>query len=182
MSKLKSCVTKIRMMLDFVTGLEESVFTAFTCNDWLKFITAIIAAFRLSFSLDELPGWNDSWARGVLRLDDFLSHMCGASDLTTVNSRVDASSASRVVLRIVLDKYNRRIALHSNAAVAATPEMALSTSIQGCPMFDHSMGPYITAWDTGFDMDTGMLPATDAVEEPQNLFNDWWSTMTTELS
>ncbi|KAJ4176157.1 hypothetical protein NW755_014570 [Fusarium falciforme] len=178
--KLKRCVAEIRTMFDFVSNLGQSAFTAFTCNDWLKFVLVIIVALRLSFPLTELPGWDDAWARSELRFDEFLTHMCEGSDLTTVNTRVDAFSAGRVVLRVVKDKYDRRIVLHTKAVAAAaeaTAAMSSSSSTQGCPMFDHSMEPYIAAWDAGYGVGNVMPPPTRHAEDQQPVFHDRWMAM-----
>ncbi|KAH8653296.1 hypothetical protein BGZ61DRAFT_468144 [Ilyonectria robusta] len=179
--KLKCCVAEIRTMFDFVSDLGQSAFNALTCSDWLKFILTIIAALRLSFPLTELPGWDDAWARSELRFDEFLTHMCEGSDLITINTRVDVFSAGRVVLRVVKDKYDRRIALHTKvveAAMEATAAMPSSSGIQGCPVFDHSVKAYIAAWDTGFDVGNVMPPPTRHAEGQQAVSHDWWATMT----
>jgi hypothetical protein len=168
-------------MFDLVSELEPVAFTLFTSNDWVKFILVIIAALRLSFPLDEVHDWDDSWARKELRLDEFLTIIGGNNDLITMKTHVDTFSACRVVLRIVKDKYKRRIALTTNAvteAVEPTVEIPCSSEIQGCPMFDHCMEPYINAWDADLDVGNMMPPPGDE----QLLSEDWWTTMTTGWS
>ncbi|KAH6986653.1 hypothetical protein EDB80DRAFT_181444 [Ilyonectria destructans] len=180
--KFQRCVAEIRTMFDFVSDLGQLAFNALTCNDWLKFILTIIAALRLSFPLTELPGWDDASARGELRFGEFLTHMCEGSDSITINTRVDVFSAGRVILRVVKDKYDRRIALHTGAVAAtieATAAMPSSSGIRGCPVFDHSVEAYIAAWDTGFDDGNVMLPPTRHAEGQQAVSHDWWAAITT---
>lgn len=181
--KLKRCVTEVRTMLGFLSDLGQLAFTAFSCNDWMKVVISVIVAFRLSFPLAELPDWDDAWARSELRFDEFLTHMCEGSDLITVNTRVDAVSACRVVLRVVKDKYDRRIALHANKAAAAAETVeatSLSSSIRGCPMSDHRMEPYISSWDTRFEDGNAIPPLTQHAENEQPVLHDMWATMTAE--
>lgn len=140
-------------MLEFVSNLDQSAFAAFSCNDWMKVVITVIVAFRLSFLFTELPAWDDAWARSELHFDEFLTHICEGSDLITVNTRVDAVSASRVVLRVVKDNYDRRIALRTRTntvATAAVPvtETPWSSGTRGCPMTDRKIEPYISAWDS----------------------------------
>lgn len=175
--KLKLCAAEIRKLFDFLTSLGQSAFSAFTCNDWTKFILSVILAVRLSFPLTELPCWDDAWARSELRFGDFMKHMCDGADLTTVNTRVDAFSAGRVVLNVLKEKYERRVASLEEAAAAAEA-VAPSVGIQACPMFDHSMEPYIAAWDTGFGVDAAVPPVTERLDDQQPVFHDLWATMT----
>lgn len=182
MPKLKRCVADIRTIFDFVSDIGQFTFNAFTCNDWIKFILTIIVALRLSFPLNKLPGWDDAWARSELRLDKLLTHMCEGSDLATANTRVDALSAFRIVLRVVKNKYDRRIALHTKriaAAAEAVGTVPLSSDIQGCPMLDHSMQSYISAWDAGFDIGNMMPPPTQHTQDGQSMFHDLWAMMAT---
>ncbi|KAL6886001.1 hypothetical protein GGI43DRAFT_431893 [Trichoderma evansii] len=179
--KLKSCVTEVKMILEFLSHLSQSAFIAFSCNDWMKVVITVIVAFRLSFPLTELPDWDDAWARSELRFGEFLAHMCEGSDLITVNTRVDAVSASRVVLRVVKGKYDRRITLHTNR-VATTAEAPVaitsSSSIRGCPMLDRRMEPYISAWDTRVEVGNVIQPPTRHAEDEQPMLRDLWATMT----
>jgi hypothetical protein len=169
-------------MFDFVSDLGQSAFTAFTSNDWIKIVLTIMVTLHLSFPISELPGWDDAWARSELRFDQFLIHMCEGSDLTTFNTRVDPFSAGRVVFRVVKDKYDRRVALHTNtvAAAAAVAAILPPSGIRGCPMFDHSMESYISAWDTGFNVGNVMPPPTRHAEDGQPVLRDLWPAITTE--
>ncbi|KAH7176457.1 hypothetical protein EDB81DRAFT_706887 [Dactylonectria macrodidyma] len=171
--KLRLCVSSLKALFGFITGIGQSSFILFTIVDWSKLILAVILASQLSFAVTEVPDWDESWARGELGFEAFLSHMCGGDgdDLTPANTRVDVLSASRVVLRVVKDKYERRLALQAKAAA--------DRSTRGCPMFDRSMEPFITAWDANFDISPAgppPRPARDVGGQP--VFHDLWATMT----
>jgi hypothetical protein len=145
-------------------------FAYFTSVDWTKFILSIILAVRLSFPITDVPDWDHAWARSVLRFEDFLTVMCdGPEELTPASKRVDVLSASRVILRIVKAKYERRIAM-----LAASSR----TVGQGCPMFDRAMEPYISAWDAGFDTASVMATPNMDMDGQQAVYHDLWATMT----
>ncbi|KAH7158007.1 hypothetical protein B0J13DRAFT_581942 [Dactylonectria estremocensis] len=163
--RLRQCVQSLGSLFGFVTGIGQPTFILFTIVDWSKLILAVILASQLSFTVPEAPGWDESWARGELGFEAFLSYMCGEeSDLTPANTRVDVLSASRVVLRVVKAKYERRLALR-----------AADRSTRGCPMFDSSMEPFITAWDANFDIRPAVPPP---LVGGQPVFHDLWATMT----
>ncbi|KAI5464219.1 hypothetical protein BGZ63DRAFT_481573 [Mariannaea sp. PMI_226] len=195
--KLRICLDELKSLFHFLTNLDASAYAAFCCNDWTKFILITILGVRLSFPIPDLPSWDDAWARSELRLDDFLAHMCEGAELTSVDTRVDAFSASRVVMRVVKTKYDRRISSHRKveeaAAAAAAAAMVTATataattpsrSTQGCPMFDNNMEPYIAAWDNaglnGADALQSIMPTAtrDQQDSQQPVFHDLWATMT----
>ncbi|KAL7965361.1 hypothetical protein HDV63DRAFT_387455 [Trichoderma sp. SZMC 28014] len=184
--KLKSCIAEVRTMLELISDLDQSAFAAFSCNDWMKVVITVIVAFRLSFPLSELPAWDDAWARSELHFDQFLTNICEGYDLITVNTRVDTVSACRVVLRVVKDKYDRRVALHirtNTAAAVAEPvaESPWSSGTRGCPMTDRKMEPYISAWDSLSAVDNAIsssIHQTEDKENEQHTLHDLWATMT----
>ncbi|KAI8681728.1 hypothetical protein NCS55_00425600 [Fusarium keratoplasticum] len=176
-SRLRSCVTNLRALFDYLTDLGQSGFMAFTSVDWTKFVLSVILAVRLSFPMSEVKDWDHAWAREELRFEAFLETMCDGADLTPVSTRVDVLSAGRVVLRVVKEKYDRRVAM-----LNMTASHGKGPGPQGCPMFDRSMEPYISAWDTGFDMSSVMPPfppqQQSQQEGQQAVFHDLWATMT----
>lgn len=96
--------------------------------------------------------------------------MCdGSEELTPASKRVDVLSASRVILRILKTKYERRTAM-----------LAASSRIvgQGCPMFDRAMEPYISAWDASYDIASVMATPSTDMEGQQAVYHDLWATMT----
>ncbi|KAJ4132889.1 hypothetical protein NW754_015702 [Fusarium falciforme] len=110
-SRLRSCVTNLRALFDYLTDLGQSGFMSFTSVDWTKFILSVILAVRLSFPMSEVKDWDHAWAREELRFEAFLETMCDGADLTPVSTRVDVLSAGRVVLRVLKEKYDRRVAM-----------------------------------------------------------------------
>ncbi|KAI1067830.1 hypothetical protein LB507_010550 [Fusarium sp. FIESC RH6] len=169
-TRLIRCVNNMRTLFDYLMNLET--FTHFTSIDWEKFILSVILAVRLSFPITAVPDWDHAWARSQLRFDEFLEFMCeGPEDLTPASKRVDVLSASRVVLRVVKAKYDRRVTM-------LTTSLSNTLGRQGCPMFDKDMQPYLPAWDTEIDMNS-VLPAMDMnLEGQQPMYHDLWATMT----
>ncbi|KPM45111.1 hypothetical protein AK830_g1500 [Neonectria ditissima] len=170
-AKLRLCVGHLGTLFTYLSGIDQSTFISFTTIDWSKVILSVILGVRLSFPLAEVAGWDDAWARGELGFVEFLAHMCegGVVDLTPANTRVDVLSASRVVLRVVKDKYDRRMALHAGAADRST---------HGCPMFDSGMAPFISSWDANFDVSAAAPSPARGPDGQQPVFHDLWATMT----
>ncbi|EWG39631.1 hypothetical protein FVEG_02386 [Fusarium verticillioides 7600] len=170
--RLTRCVNNTRALFDYLLNLDS--FKYFTSIDWTKFILSVILAVRLSFPISEVPDWDHAWARSQLRFDEFLEFMCdGPEDLTPSSKRVDVLSASRVILRVVKSKYDRRV------AILTAPSLTLrGVGHQGCPMFDKDMQPYISAWDTDFDMNSAMLTSGLNTDGQQTMYHDLWATMT----
>ncbi|KAG8671698.1 hypothetical protein FPOAC1_004952 [Fusarium poae] len=170
-TRLVRCVNNIRTLFDHLMNLEN--FTCFTSVDWTKFILSVILAVCLSFPIADVPDWDHAWARSHLRFGEFLEVMTeGPEDLTPASKRVDVFSASRVILRVLKTKYNRRV------AILTAPVLDEPLGHQGCPMFDKDMQPYVTAWDAGFDVQY-VLPAHNPnTEGQQPMYHDLWATMT----
>lgn len=139
----------------------------------MKFILAIIISIRISFCLPECPDWDAAWARSEIRLGEFLEKMCDGAELTPVSTRVDVLSASRVVLRVVKTKYDRRVAALNTPAPSTVP------GTHGCPMFDPSLDQYLPMWDSGFGLSSNSAVPSRATEgQAQPMFHDLWATMT----
>ncbi|GJN67379.1 hypothetical protein PLICBS_001404 [Purpureocillium lilacinum] len=173
-SKLRDATCKLKLFLDHVSNLEEPTFLAFTLNDWTRLILAIILALRLSFPVSQCPEFDTAWARSQLQFGDFLARMCREEDLTPASKKVDVLSASRVVMRVVRDKYERRVR-------AALEGAALPGKGPGCPMLDGSLEQYFPIWDAGFaPMGTphGHAPDGSGGTAAQPVFHDLWATMT----
>ncbi|CAM1502173.1 Fc.00g041570.m01.CDS01 [Cosmosporella sp. VM-42] len=178
--RLRRSVATLKKFFAFILSLEQSAFSCFASNDWTKFILGVILAVRISFPLPECPDWDSTWARSELRFDEFLDRMCKDTDLTPLNTRVDVLSASRVVLRVVKAKYDRRL------AALNTPAEATPGANQGCPMLDGSLEQYFPVWDAGFGTNptpfgtnpTSETPPRGPDGQPQMMFHDVWATMT----
>ncbi|KAJ4259761.1 hypothetical protein NW762_007692 [Fusarium torreyae] len=169
-TRLACCVHNVRALFDHLLNLDSFIY--FTSIDWTRFILSVILAVRLSFPITDVPDWDHAWARSQLRFSDFLETMCeGPETLTPATKRVDVLSASRVILRVVKAKYDRRVAM-----ITAPMLTTKGLGPQGCPMFDRSMEPYISAWETGFEM-SSMMP-TPNLDGQQPVYHDLWATMT----
>lgn len=177
-AKLVSSIKPLRELLDHVTQLDINVFSSFTAVDWGRLIIAVILAFRLSFRLPECQQFDHVHARNELRLGEFLGYMCAETDLTPSASKVDVLSASRVVFRVVKDKFNKRLQL---AKAAEVNSIRLPRSV-GCPMLDGSLDEFFPIWDAG--LTGGMAPfavgggSQAAAVTARPVFHDLWATMT----
>ncbi|KND88016.1 hypothetical protein TOPH_07283 [Tolypocladium ophioglossoides CBS 100239] len=172
-SKLYDCTVKLKKFLDHFLALDEAAFLCFTLNDWGRLVLSVILALRLSFPAPECPNFDTSWARSHLRLDQFLSRMCQETDLTSASKKVDVLSASRVVMGVVKEKYERR--LRALEASQAAP----SGKSHGCPMLDGSLEQYYPLWDAAFGSTAMPQPLVGPSETTsQPVFHDLWATMT----
>lgn len=170
--QLRRCIPTLKNIFAYTASLDRPAFISFTNNDWIKFILSVIVSIRLSFALPECPDWDADWARSELRLDEYLTKICDGEDLTPVSTRVDVLSASRVVLRVVKNKYECRVAALNTPALP-TP------GLQRCPMLDGSLEQYFPVWDAGFGSHTNSGLSSRAPEgQPQTMFHDLWATMT----
>ncbi|POR36871.1 Uncharacterized protein TPAR_02937 [Tolypocladium paradoxum] len=172
-SKLYDCTVKLKKLFDRFLTLEEAAFFCFTLNDWARLILSVILALRLSFPTPECPEFDAAWARSHLRFDQFLSRMCQETDLTPASKKVDVLSASRVVMGVVKDKYQRRLRA-LEASQAATPGKS-----HGCPMLDGSLEQYYPLWDAAFGPMAMPQPSVGSSETTSKpVFHDLWATMT----
>ncbi|KAH7304993.1 hypothetical protein B0I35DRAFT_454508 [Stachybotrys elegans] len=172
-TKLLRCAYAVKEGLDMFLALDEAVFMHFTAVEWNRFVVATILAILLCFPLKDCPEFDSSWARSQIQLDHFLRQMTKDTSLTQASKQVDVLSATRVVLRVVLDKYERRVA--DEEAVQA---MSMGPAI-GCPMIDGSLDSYIPCWDIDLTA-SGPSPTTAVPKAPgdQQVFHDLWATMT----
>lgn len=158
--KLHTCARNLRSALDFFLSLEPSIFACFTGVDWCRFILCIILSFQLCFLPDTCPTNDADAVRDTLRLGDFLTSMSSSSTspppsspgLTPATNSFDVLSASKVVLSVVQEKYERKLRNREAKKV-------------GCPMIDGSMDDYLSIWDPAFNvgnLDVVMGTATGA--------------------
>jgi hypothetical protein len=209
LSKLQSSIPPLNTFFDTLIGLEPSTFLSFCGVDWSRLILATILGLRLSFPAPECLLWDAEQARSRLRYEAFLARMSGADeeDLTPASRKVDILSASKVVIRMVKEKYERKVERVNAAAAEAAAVMsasggdvhaaghlgnmsdavtAIATRSAGCPMLDGSLEQYFPLW-------AGGLPSAPDSEEMQGLsssspgmaagnqplvFHDLWATMT----
>jgi hypothetical protein len=185
-SRLEASVSIIRSYLDYIQNLEEAAFSNFIAMDWSRLVVVIIVALRLCFRLPECPQFNHIQARDQLRVGEFLDHMCAETDLTPSKSKVDVMSASRVVLKVVKAKYDRRVEQVGAMEMAMMHElddvMGKMPRSMGCPMLDGSLDSYLPVWDASFAPAPTPPPASlsgggEAVST-RPVFHDLWATMT----
>lgn len=95
--------------------------------------------------------------------------MCGESELTAATKKVDVLSASKVVMKVVKKKYERRLELSE-----------IVNAGQGCPMLDGSLDEYLLLWDAGLDSMTSSTTAPLCGKSGSQpvAFHDLWATMT----
>ncbi|OKL57185.1 hypothetical protein UA08_07329 [Talaromyces atroroseus] len=165
LSKIFSATKKIRALLDYVGGLEDSSLLSFTINDWTRLIMVLTLSFRLSFPLSLYPDLDSACARSELQLDRFLSKMSHGADDTASN---DLLSASRALLGLAKSKYDRRV-----GSLGKLPFVASPSRVFGCPVMNGSLRTSVGQWEQSF------TDSSDA-GDPKNLtiFHDVWATMT----
>lgn len=169
-SKLHLCLKSLKLFLDYILTLPPTALNSFTSVDWVKYILAVILTIRISFDIPECPDWDANWARLQLRFDKFLDQICQTcTDLTPSSKKTDVLSATRIIMAIVKEKYDRRMIFVGN------PEQPLSSTIQGCPILDASFEQYFPLWDDTFGT-TKSMPSKSSGGRP--VFHDLWATMT----
>ncbi|CAI6094070.1 unnamed protein product [Clonostachys chloroleuca] len=184
-SKLCVAVAHLRRYFDCLLSLTRKNFTAFIVVDWCRVVLSVVVALRLCFFVPECPGFDYVWARSELQLSQFLTKFCeDESPFTPASNKVDVCSASRVVMGVVKDKFEKRL------EAAAREEAARASGIR-CPMLDGSLEQYLPLWDVDLSAMPHAMPpmgnnagstsaATGAPGNPgrQAIFHDLWATMT----
>lgn len=217
--RLLRCVNVLRLWFDYITSLPASELISFIAVEWGYLIIMIILGLKLSFPLPhDCPSWDHAAARKILDLGSFFQKFANIGDDEMQPSapanqdrkrpNTDVLSASKAVIGVVQDRYERRVVALDKAAADA---MMMQTASFGeeedhrmrrCPMFDGSMDPYLEAWDDSFvntldfanPSPTLMVPAANSdyyaggvvVDREENSnpaiqqagFHDLWATMT----
>ncbi|KAH8168839.1 Zn(2)-C6 fungal-type DNA-binding domain protein [Sarocladium implicatum] len=186
---LVSGMNTTRQLFDYVTNLDAATFATLTTIDWCRIILSIIVALRMSFPVAGYPQFDYSQARAKLRLSEFLSHFCGEEEdasAGTSPTKLDISTATRVVLRIVKRKFDNRVAAEAAKRMEET-DQDLGDFRIGCPVLDGSVDqvlPMWDAWTTPMSMNMPQFVGED-VMTPQSrksgqepVFHDIWATMT----
>ncbi|KAJ9155614.1 Zn(II)2Cys6 transcription factor [Pleurostoma richardsiae] len=181
-ARLTSCVAALRTFLEYMVSLPSSEFSAFCAVDWGRFVVSIVLGFRISFPLPgDCPTWDDEAARRRLDLGAYLDRFAASpgpeSDTHSASSpsqQPDTLSASRAVLAVVKQKYDRRVAHLSSSGRTAPPDRAA----RGCPVIDGSMDAYFRSWDeTPVDPGYAVLPGLEPGAHGE-VYHDLWATMT----
>lgn len=127
--------------------------------------------YRLSFPLPDCPEWDDGAARAtVVRFGEHLEKLVNMGGEGVQPGRMDVLSASKVVLRVLEEKFRRRVArlepkrrgvVGALWAVATGQgqgegERVATGTGTGCPMLDGSMEAYFPVWDETFAVGRGV--------------------------
>lgn len=167
--QLKRCAEALATWYQNMTALPPSAFAQFTCAQWFSFVISIVAGIRMSFVIpNECHSWDHLAARRTLGLEAFLKTFSDGKSADTsvpphaVGKGADVLSASRIVVSVVRDKYERRVAASQaeNEIVAdadhlftvpPTPPSSMPPdelrNLQKCPMLDGSLSEYLKSWD-----------------------------------
>lgn len=217
-NRLIAAIPRLHAFLNFAIALPMATFNAVTGFEWGRIITAVILGFRMSFSLPTTPSWDDEWARSEIQFGGYLEKMLrmgGEQKLDSPGQKqsapaggaqnMDVLTASKVVLEVVKQKYEKRLAKIERerqrrlAAVAGTSGMdpsmnmawdpiPLDKSMSGCPMIDGSLEAYFPSWNENLSAANAGLPASAGMEsffasiEGENqpaVPPDLWATLTT---
>ncbi|KAF4124550.1 hypothetical protein GMORB2_5216 [Geosmithia morbida] len=197
--RLSSCVTPLSRLLSEVSSLPPSTFPRLTVAGWAYVVMGIVMAFRLSLPPSPValpcdsgscfPFFDHRRARKELGLAEFLHAMTTGSGDHDGNDNV--LSATRVILKVVKAKFDRRVQAADVQDAAAAPAAVPST----CPMLDGSLDSYLGLWDPLLTMPS-IMPSTMPSDHhafasasgtsssgkdggsKQAVFHDIWATMT----
>lgn len=162
--KLYAALDAVNQFLSLVTSLEESVYLRFASMDWARLVVITIVALRLSFPIPGYPQYDDAWARSQMKFGEFLDTISADSELTPVRKRVDVTSATRVVMALVRDKYKVQLEKH----LAKEREKPAKINFT-CPYLDGSLEGSMSFMGVDPGLETAPL-----------VYPDLWSAMTTE--
>ncbi|KAK1763596.1 hypothetical protein QBC33DRAFT_242303 [Phialemonium atrogriseum] len=204
--RLAAAIPRLHALLDFALALPAAELNAFTVVEWGAFILAVILGFRMSFPLPvACPAWDDGRARREIGFGGYLEGMASmggggrggenvaAASASSSCSRknVDVLSASKVVLEVVRQKYEKRLArierqqlarrrqseMQSSSGMGLGADLDLSMpldpmeldkAMQGCPMMDGSLDSYFPHWDESFTTaNPSMLAGTGMDNSPR---------------
>jgi hypothetical protein len=162
MSSFARCAEIIGNFFDFVLSLERSTFLLFCGVDWTRLIAVIILSIRISFPMPECLDWDASWARSKMHLSEFLAAICTRPDLRLGADSLDILSATRVIMGMVKEKYDREVSRYTMEALHSA-----NAGRVRCPMLDGSLNQYIPTWDGVFHgASTGPSAHTGTSSEP----------------
>ncbi|EGX96135.1 hypothetical protein CCM_00790 [Cordyceps militaris CM01] len=182
-ARLRRCVDVVAEFLALLRTTmlgppSSSSLAHFSTGDWGRLVLGVVVAMRLSFPLAECPAYDDgAWARDRLGFVAFLDAMTGGAADGVVRTgaakqqqqRVDVVSASKVVLAVVKEKYEQRLALLMRRqqemvdAGEGWDKVVLPRST--CPMLDGSLDRYFPLWDGSGAQSVSVAPQSFAEGE-----------------
>ncbi|KAM3445951.1 hypothetical protein NHJ13734_000128 [Beauveria thailandica] len=169
MTRINSCVRKLRAFLDLVAALDDAAMVAFTVNDWTRLIIVLTLAFRLSFPVALSPAFDWLSAREEIQLGQFLSQTSRGSVASADSNGILA--ANRAVLGVLKSKYSQR---QSSQADEAHPATQPSRSA-GCPMMGGGGGVTIAQWDMSLN-EANALSTDPDMPEMIPMLQGMWAT------
>lgn len=177
LARLTGCVVAVSQFLALLSSMTPTQLSHFSAGDWGRLVLAVVVAMRLSFPLPECPEYDSAWARGQLNFAAFLECITAGdagtgTDLTAVAKRADVVSASRVVMAVVKEKYEKRLAfLQQQEQQQEQQEMPRPK----CPMLDGSLDSYFPLWDGrgGQPMSMPPLSFVEGMVEGDELLDAW---------
>ncbi|KAJ3473218.1 hypothetical protein NLG97_g10443 [Lecanicillium saksenae] len=179
LARISACVLAVGRFLSLLASLPASELAHFSAGDWGRLVLAVVVAMRLSFPLAECPELDSAWAREQLGFGAFLDVMTreasAVAELTTAAKRVDVVSASRVVMMVVREKYEKRLAvLERQQREEQRAQAHLELPRPRCPMLDGSLESYFPFW--GGQAATNVPPSmafVDGIVQGDELLDAW---------
>ncbi|KAK0391139.1 hypothetical protein NLU13_0641 [Sarocladium strictum] len=208
--KLVQAVHSAKSFLNHILALSKKEFSTLTAADWCRIVLGIIVSLRLSLPIIGCPEFDSAWARREIRLIEFLERLSSQDGddnkeiVTTesrgdkANSKVDIAAATRVVFRVVKNKFQESIQAATQQGDREKGNEASAVKFS-CPMLDGSMEAYLPTLGSGVSVpaeplittamiggglggaheDSACLRNGWAPEYPrQHVFHDIWATMT----
>ncbi|KAM3514268.1 hypothetical protein MY11210_002058 [Beauveria gryllotalpidicola] len=206
-ARLTACVHFVAQFLDLIRSLPSTELACFANGDWGRLVFAVVVSMRLSFSLPHDTADVGAWARDQLGFAAFLKDMTeeAPTDLATAAKRADVVSASKVVLAVVKEKYERRLELLQQQQQQQQEQQQREQQQQQqeqqqqqvllprskCPMMDGSLEEYFPLWDgsTQQSVSTPPLSFVDSMVHDTDAFidamahgtDDTWDTWAEEM-
>ncbi|PQK15144.1 hypothetical protein BB8028_0005g06580 [Beauveria bassiana] len=190
--RLTACVGYVAQFLALIRSLPSTELACFSNGDWGRLVLAVVVSMRVSFPLPHDPtarcecgccpgpGLDSAWVRDQLKFAEFLNFMTkeAPTDLATAAKRADIVSASKVVLAVVKEKYERRLELlqqkqrqqeqqqqpHQQQEQQQQQQQQVLLPRSRCPMVDGSLEAYFPFWD-GSSQQSVSAPPLSSVDD-----------------
>lgn len=155
-ARLTSCISTLASFLSiFTTASPPIALSHFTTPDWGRLILAVVLSTRLSFPipLHNHTSSSAGSARDTLHLVEFLDVMTKDVDMDVgpADGNVDVAAASGVVMAVVKEKYEKRLAAllreEEREGQADGERDEAGKKVSKCPMLDGSLDAYFPLWE-----------------------------------
>ncbi|OAA40115.1 hypothetical protein BBO_06173 [Beauveria brongniartii RCEF 3172] len=178
--RLTACVGYVAQFLNLIRSLPSTELACFANGDWGRLVLAVVVSMRVSFPLPHdttarcecgccpSPRLDSAWVRDQLDFAEFLKVMTkeAPTDLATAAKRADIVSASKVVLAVVKEKYERRLELlQQQQQQQQEPQQQQQVLLprSRCPMMDGLLEEYFPLWD-GSNQQSASAPPLSSVD------------------